>query len=117
MVKLTNVLSLTGNGLRDWLVQRVTSVILTVYLVFLLGFMVLNPGLDYFTWQGLFISEWMRVFSLLALLSLTLHAYVGLWTIITDYLPPVALRLAAHIVVIIALIGYFIWGIQILWGV
>ena len=68
--KLTNVTSLTGNGLRDWLVQRITSLILTAYSLFLLGYIMLHAGLDYTTWQGLFNHMAMRIFTVLTLLSL-----------------------------------------------
>lgn len=115
--KLTNVMSLTGNGLRDWLVQRVTSLILTAYSLFLLGYIMLHAGLDYSTWQGLFSHTGMRVFTVLSLLSLAWHVWIGMWTIATDYIKPTAIRLAFEIMVIIALFACVIWGIAILWGI
>src|SRR5947209_2075405 len=111
--KLTNVTSLTGEGLRDWLVQRVTSVIMGIYILFLFGFFLCYPHLDFYTWQSLFASTVMRVFSVLFLISLILHAWVGVWTIFTDYLKWVGLRLLLQVLVIIALFAYLIWGIDI----
>lgn len=35
---VTNVTSLTGNGLKDWLIQRVTAVYFAVYTIFIIGF-------------------------------------------------------------------------------
>ena len=65
----------------------------------------------------------MRVFSLLALVSLCAHAWVGLWAVFTDYLTERmlgaagnVLRLLAEAVSAIILFTYFVWGIQILWG-
>lgn len=115
--KIMNISSLTGNGLRDWLVQRLTSVVLAAYLLFLLGFFLMHPAVDFFAWQSLFSSNWMRVFSVLAMLSLALHAWVGIWTVITDYLKPIALRLTVQTIVLLALLAYFIWGIEIFWGI
>jgi succinate dehydrogenase / fumarate reductase membrane anchor subunit len=115
--KLTNVTSLTRNGLRDWLVQRVSAVILAAYTVFLLGFIIFHPGLDFYTWQLLFANNWMRIFSLLALLSLVGHAWVGMWTIVTDYIKQAGLRLVVQVAIILALIVYLFWGIEILWGI
>ena len=60
--KLANVTSLSSEGLRDWLIQRVTSVILGVYLLFLLGYILFGAQVDYFSWQALFANSWMRVF-------------------------------------------------------
>lgn len=118
MVKqLTNVFSLTGNGLRDWMVQRVSSIIIVAYMIFLFGFLLLNPGFNYFDWQQLFLSNTVRIFSLITLLSIMLHAWVGIWTVLTDYIKPIWLRLIFHVAVIIALLTYLIWGVQILWGI
>jgi succinate dehydrogenase / fumarate reductase membrane anchor subunit len=65
----------------------------------------------------------MRVFSLLALLSLGMHAWVGLWAVFTDYLTERMLgglgnklRFVAQSVSGIIMFTYVIWGIQILWG-
>lgn len=112
--RLTNVTSLSGNGLRDWLIQRITSVILGFYIIFLVGFLLFHPSLDYLNWQGLFLNPFMRIFTILALISLLLHAWIGMWTIATDYLKVTSVRLLFQIAVILVLLGYFIWGIEIL---
>jgi succinate dehydrogenase / fumarate reductase membrane anchor subunit len=109
------------SGLYDWLMQRVTAVILLAY--FLLVGAVLMGGIDYASWKELYSQTWMRVFSLLALLSLALHAWVGLWAVFTDYLTERMmgalgnkLRFLAQAVSGIITFTYVIWGVQILWG-
>ncbi len=114
--KLTSITSLTRNGVRDWLVQRVTSLILAVYILFLLGYLVFHPSIEFFAWQSLFQSTAFRVFSVLFLLSLMWHAWIGMWTIVTDYIKPADIRLAVILIIIIALFAYVIWGIDILWS-
>lgn len=111
---LTNVMSLSGQGLRDWVIQRISSVFLGVYVVFLFGYIVFHSGLQFYDWYNLFQNVWMRIFSALALISLILHAWIGVWTIATDYLKVTWLRFIFETVVIIALISYLIWGIEIL---
>jgi len=59
---------------------------------------------------------WMRIFSLLALISLGLHAWVGLWTITTDYIKPAALRFIIQAVCGLIMFVYLVWGVEILWG-
>lgn len=115
MVK--NATSYTGNGLRDWLVQRVSAVILGLYLVFLTVFIVAHPQMDYVTWQGLFGQIWVKVFTFLALLSLYAHAWIGIWTVLTDYIKPTWLRVSLTFLVILALLAYLIWGIAIVWSI
>jgi succinate dehydrogenase / fumarate reductase membrane anchor subunit len=117
MVKeLVNVTSLTGNGLRDWLIQRMTSLVMLVYIFLLLSFIVLHKPIDYMVWKGLFSCTVVRLLSSLFVLSLVWHAWVGMWTLTTDYLKPFTLRLGIQTVIIIALVLYLIWGLAIFWG-
>ena len=115
MVK--NATSYSGSGLRDWLVQRVSGAILGAYVIFWLIYALNQPTVDFAVWQELFANLWVKVFSLLALLSLMLHAWVGIWTIFTDYIKPACIRLSLQVLVILALVLYFIWGFLILWSI
>ena len=112
-----NVTSLTGNGLRDWLIQRVTALVLASYTSFFLFYFLVTPPTRVEEWQALFSTNTMRIASLMALLSLVLHAWIGIWTVMTDYVKPVTLRLPLQIFIILGLIASTIWGITMLWGV
>ncbi|PKM04798.1 MAG: succinate dehydrogenase, hydrophobic membrane anchor protein [Gammaproteobacteria bacterium HGW-Gammaproteobacteria-6] len=121
---VTNVTNLSRSGLYDWMVQRVSAVLLAAYVLFLLGYLVLNPGLTFGDWQALFSQNWMRIFSLLTLVALSAHAWVGMWTISTDYLTPMALGKSATVVRFLfqaacglLMFVLFVWGVQILWGI
>jgi len=114
---VTNITSFGRSGLSDWLMQRVTAVILLAYTLFMLGFFLGTSSLDYLTWTGLFQSTWMRIFSLLALLSLAAHAWIGLWTVSTDYMKAIGVRLVFQAVVALALFAFVVWGVQLFWGV
>jgi len=104
-------------GLRDWLAQRITAVILVLYTLVLLGWLFALPELTYGSWAGMFASTWMKVLTLLALVSLVWHAWVGVRDIFMDYIKPTGLRLFLLIATIVALVGYAIWAIMILWSV
>jgi len=103
-------------GLRDWLAQRVTAVIMAVYLFFFAIALVTQPALDYASWKALFASQWMRLATLLFLLALNYHAWIGVRDIFMDYIHPTGIRLTAQIVVILALLACSIWSAQILWS-
>lgn len=113
---VTNSTSLTHNGIKDWLIQRVSAVILAAYIVLLLCLMVAHPNIDYATWSALFQPLWMKCFTLLAMLSLIAHAWVGVWTVLTDYLHCAYARAVLMIVFILAFLFYLAWIIEILWG-
>ncbi len=103
-------------GLTDWLVQRITAVLMVIYTLFVAGYVVLHPDLGYDRWIGLFSNQVMRSCSLLFLLAVYYHAWVGVRDIVMDYVRLAGLRLAIHVLVIVALVLYVIWSVQILWG-
>jgi succinate dehydrogenase / fumarate reductase membrane anchor subunit len=107
--------SLGRSGLQDWLIQRISAAILGIYTVFLVGYFLFHPVLSYNQWQQLFVSNSMRYSSLLVLLSLLAHAWIGFWTISTDYIKILSLRLALQILFILSVFICFAWGIKILW--
>ncbi len=120
---VNSVTGLGKNGVSDWVLQRLSAVILGVYSIGLLGYLLLTPDLDYAQWSALFGTTWMRIATLLALISLCAHAWVGMWTVYTDYLTGLSLgnkatavRLFVQAASVILIFIYLVWGIQILWG-
>ena len=120
---VTAVTSFGRSGLYDWLIQRVSAVVLAAYTLFLAGFIILTPDLTFAVWSDLYSTLCMRVFSLAALLSIAAHAWIGLWAVITDYLTSrmmgakaTVLRLVAQGVLGLVTMTYTVWGIEILWG-
>jgi len=118
---VTTVTSLGRSGLSDWLLQRVSGVILLAW--FLCIGATLVGGVDYAAWSSMFESTPMKVFTLLAILSLAAHAWIGMWAVGTDYLTERllgqwgnGLRLAYQLGCSLLIFVYVIWGIQILWG-
>jgi len=103
-------------GLRDWLIQRITAVLMAVYLVVLAAYLLMQPDPGYDSWTGLFSSQAVRTFTLLFMLSLFYHAWVGIRDIVMDYVKSAAVRLVIHVLVVLALLLYAIWSVQILWG-
>ena len=121
---VTSVTNFSRSGLYDWMAQRVSAVVLAAYTLFLLGYVLANPNLDYAQRDALFAQSWMRIFSLLTLVALGAHAWVGMWTITTDYLTPMTLgkwaggvRFLAQSFCGVLMFVLFVWGIQILWGI
>jgi succinate dehydrogenase / fumarate reductase membrane anchor subunit len=103
-------------GLRDWLGQRVTAVVMVLFTLFVTVYLLRQPFVDYNVWTSLFSNNVMRSFSLFFLLSLFYHAWIGVRDIVMDYVKPTGVRLLIHILVILALVMYVIWSVQILWG-
>ena len=103
-------------GLRDWLAQRVTAVVMILYTVLLVVMLLKMPQFDYASWRGLWLAPLMRIATLLFLLSLFVHAWIGMRNIFMDYIKCTGLRLSLYAAVILALVAYTAWAVQILWG-
>jgi len=103
-------------GLRSWLVQRISAGVMALYAFFITGWVLLKSPIGYAAWTALFSGDIVRSFTLLALLALFFHAWVGVRNVVMDYVKPAGARLALHVLVILALGLYAIWSVQILWG-
>ena len=100
-------------GLRDWLVQRFTAVLMLFYMGYL--FFLVFSGCTLAQWEIVFSYQWMKIFSVVFMLSLSWHAWIGFWTVLTDYVhsKPVRSFLLSALVAAIAI--YNVWLIWILW--
>jgi succinate dehydrogenase / fumarate reductase membrane anchor subunit len=104
-------------GLRDWLAQRITAVVMAVYVIAvgLYALFFLRPG--YEAWAGLFAPVWMKTATLVALIALVYHVWVGMREIFMDYVKPTWIRLSAYVLTLLWLAGCAVWSVQILWRV
>ena len=103
-------------GLRDWLSQRVTAVLMALFTVIVLAQLVFSTGpIGYDKWAGIFAAQWMKVLTFSVILGLLYHVWVGMRDVLMDYVKPVGIRLALQIFVIVWLVGCASWAIQALW--
>jgi succinate dehydrogenase / fumarate reductase membrane anchor subunit len=121
-------------GLRDWLSQRITGVLMALFTIALLlqylwpshaknidgeritdaaGKFVLLTGYD--KWAGIFSTQWMKVLTFVVIVSLAYHAWVGMRDVWMDYVQPVGARLLLEVFTIVWLVGCMGWAIQVLW--
>jgi succinate dehydrogenase / fumarate reductase membrane anchor subunit len=101
-------------GLKDWLAQRVTAVYMALFTL------AMAPALlfcvdGYEHWRALMAHGVVRFFSVLFVLCLCYHAWVGVRDIWMDYVKSTAVRLTLHILTALVLAGNAVWAVQILW--
>ena len=102
-------------GLRDWLSQRVTAALMALFTLVVLV-QVLMPGpMGYDKWAGIFAAQWMKVLTFVVIVSLLIHAWVGMRDIWMDYIKPVGVRLALQVATLVWLVGCAGWSLQVLW--
>ena len=121
---VTNVTSFARSGLADFVVQRVTAVVLALYTLLLTSWFATHANPDYATITGFFGNPAMKAFSTLALFSTIAHAWIGMWTIGTDYIRPhyfgrnaTVFRLVFQAGCMFALFIYVLWGSAVIWRV
>ena len=102
-------------GLRDWLAQRITSILMALFTIAVVARVLLGGKLDYYRWSAIFAPQWMKVLTFVAIVSMLYHVWVGMRDIWMDYVKPVAVRLVLDVATIAWLVGCAGWAIQVLW--
>ena len=103
-------------GWRDFLVQRLSAVLMAVFTLVLLVQVLFTKGpIGYDVWAGIFAAQWMKALTFAVIVALIWHAWIGMCSIWYDYGKPAGrrrLRQAATIVWLVACGG---WAVQVLW--
>ena len=103
-------------GLGDWLLQRLTALLMAGYTIFALGCALAGRFASHAEMKALFAGGFVRVFTMLFFAALLYHAWVGMRDILMDYVKPMALRFTLEVAVALALCGYLVLSAAILWG-
>ena len=104
------------SGVHDYVLLRASALILLAYTVYLIGFIAF-ADINYASWTSFFSLSFTKVFTLFALISMLVHAWIGLWQVLTDYIKCTKLRGALQFLLTSVAIVYVIFGFVILWGV
>jgi succinate dehydrogenase / fumarate reductase membrane anchor subunit len=102
-------------GLRDWLSQRVTALLMALFTLVVVVQVLLPGEMGYDKWAGIFSAQWMKVLTFVVIVSLLVHAWVGVRDVLMDYVKPMGARLALQVATIAWLVGCAGWAIQVIW--
>jgi succinate dehydrogenase / fumarate reductase membrane anchor subunit len=102
-------------GLKDWLAQRITAIVMAIYTVILLVAFFGAVDFSYAVWTSLFARQWFKIATFVTLIGLFYHAWIGMRDIWMDYVKPVSIRLTLQVATIVWLIGCAGWAAQIIW--
>ncbi|BAH83339.1 succinate dehydrogenase, hydrophobic membrane anchor protein [Candidatus Ishikawella capsulata] len=114
---VNSVTDLGRNGIQDWLILRITAILIMLYIFYILGFILISGKLTYDTWHNFFSLTFTKVFTLLTLFAVLLHGWIGIWQVLTDYIKYIALRLIGQVVIVIFLLACATYGTLIVWSV
>ena len=102
-------------GLRDWLAQRITAVLMALFTIVLLVQVIFGGPLGYDKWAGIFSQQWMKTLTFVVIIAMLYHVWVGMRDLFMDYIKPVGIRLTLQVFSIVWLVGCAGWAIQVLW--
>lgn len=103
-------------GLRDWVLQRSTAVVMVVYFVVMFAVGILYRPHDFDSWNRVMSSQLIKTVTLLFFLSLFIHAWLGVKHVLMDYVKLLWLRDLLRLLILMSLALYTVWSVNILWG-
>lgn len=103
------------HGAGAWLIQRLTSLYIAVFPLFVLGRLWLAPIDDYAAWAAWWRSPAIAVLTAAFWASVLVHAWLGMQSVWMDYVRPTSLRLAVHALTGFGLVLLAFWAARILW--
>ena len=103
-----------GYGMRDWLAQRLTAVIMAVFTLVVLCGVFFGGGSGYQWWAGFMGNVVVKFFAFATFVALAFHAWIGMRDIWMDYVKPTGVRVVLQIGTIVWLLGCGLWALKIL---
>lgn len=101
-------------GLRPWIIQRISAVIIALFIIyFALTLLFFNP-LTVADWPGWVASPFNNIGLGLFLVAVLWHAWIGVRDVVLDYIHNVVIRMLALTIVGSVLVGSGFWGIKTL---
>lgn len=103
----------TRRGLTSWLIQRLTSVYMAGFVVFVTLRFSLYPVAGYEAWHEWWSRIVVRVALALFIASLLAHAWIGMRSVYMDYVKPWWLRFGVSAATALALTLVALWSARL----
>ena len=101
-------------GMMEWLWQRMTSIYMAGFVVYVLVHLSMEPVRDHAAWKAWFAIGYVRMAWAIFILSILVHAWIGMRSIYLDYLHPLWLRFSISLFTALGLLALGLWAAQIL---
>ncbi len=104
-------MSRRASGLRAWLLQRISAVYIGLFILALLAMLLIAPPRGFMEWRGWLARPLVMVAFILFIVSVALHAWVGMRDVLIDYVHPLGWRVLALSLTAFYLFGSAIWAL------
>jgi succinate dehydrogenase / fumarate reductase membrane anchor subunit len=103
-------------GMRAWLTQRLTALVMAIYSVFaVVRFFIVQPS-NYEAWVDFFQPLWWCLATLLFWIVLSIHAWLGIRDVLKDYVPNPNIYNVLDKLLVVSLWAYVVWATCLLLG-
>jgi len=102
------------SGLGAWALQRATAIYIGLFGLAFLGVMLISPPQDYTQWRDWFADPLIGIATLVFIVSVLLHAWVGIRDVLIDYIKPLWLRVSLLALLALGLLTWGLWASQAL---
>ena len=114
---VNNAATVGRSGVHDFILLRASALFLASFVLFMLGFFIVTPEVTYEVWHWSIFQYGMKVFTMVTIIALLVHAWIGIWQVLSDYVKPAFLRGALQFFFSVTLLAYFATGFLTVWGV
>jgi succinate dehydrogenase / fumarate reductase membrane anchor subunit len=103
-----------AQGMRPWLLQRLSAIYLAIYLVTIVIWYFCTDTYSYAQWRSLVGHPLTNVTLALCFMALLVHAWVGMRDVLVDYVPLIGIRFFILIGVAAILVAMGVWAALLL---
>jgi len=106
------------NGIYEWIFQRFSTILITIYSIVYIGLFLSIETYDYASWTTMHSAIWFKVYSTITLIIIMVNSLLAGWQIGTDYTQKVPLPgfgMMFHSFYTVVTIGMLVFGLYILW--
>jgi succinate dehydrogenase / fumarate reductase membrane anchor subunit len=107
-------MSRKASGLKAWAIQRLTAMYVGLFALYLVAVLLFSAPPDYAAWKAWIGGPVVSVALLLFVVSVLMHAWIGVRDVVIDYVHPIAVRAALLGLIALALLAMGLWAAQAL---
>lgn len=107
-------MSRKASGLKAWAIQRLTAIYIGLFSIYLVAMLLFAAPVDFTAWTAWIGGPVVSVAMLLYVVSVLMHAWIGVRDVLIDYVHPIAIRAGLLGVIALSLVAMGLWSAQAL---
>lgn len=107
-------MSRKASGLKAWAVQRLTAIYIGLFALYFVAALLFDAPTGFVEWRAWLGGPVVSVAMLLFIVTILMHAWIGVRDVLIDYVHPIAIRAALLGVIGLSLVAIGLWAAQAL---